>query len=222
MRFSSSEGNARVVWRDAWGERDGSQVRDLMLILPVVVHLPNLFGAAARADKENYGFGDAVDAAAEAQDDLVGKSVRYRPGHILAGLFAVLLAEDLRVGGVAGVVEPAVDDQPAIGNRERAKGHHGRVGGRGRPLLQIDLLRRAGGNLRRQALGDEIEDARVGQIGLQRGVEGCLQLRGLGIGADRLEIRRGQPDALVAEARSGMNPVLSRCGDGCQSCQKNE
>ena len=128
------EGDARIVRRDARRERDGAQVRDLILVLPVVVHYPNLFASAARADKIYLCLGDAVDPATQPQDDLVGKPVRYGPRHIRAGHFVVLLAQHLGIGGVAGVIQPAGDSQPAIGCRERAEGHHGCVGRRRRPL----------------------------------------------------------------------------------------
>ena len=78
----------------------------------------------------------------------------------------------------------------------------------------IDLLRRAGHGLRRQALRDQVEDAGVGQIAVERGVEGRLQRRGLGIVAHRLEVRRGDANALVAQIGAGVDPVLrrQRCG----------
>ena len=193
-----------------------------MLILPVVVHLPNLFGSAARTDKINLRLGDAVDAAAQPQDNLVGKAVRNRPRHILAGFFVVLLAQHLRIDGVAGIVEPAVDHQPPIGRRQRAEGHHGRVGRRRRPLREVDLLRRSGRSLRRHALRHQVEDAGVAQIIVKRGVKSRLQCRRLRIGPDRLEISRGNPDALVAQVRAGMNPVLRRRGQGCQCCQNHQ
>ena len=40
-----SKGDAGVIRRDARRERDGAEVGDLVLVLAVVVHLPNFFGA---------------------------------------------------------------------------------------------------------------------------------------------------------------------------------
>jgi hypothetical protein len=119
-----------------------------------------------------------------------------------------LLAQYLGVDGVAGVKEPAVDDEPAIGGRERAKGHHGGVGRGGGPLRQADLLGRAGRGLRDHALGDQVEDAGAGQVAIQCGVEGGLQYRGLGIKADGLEVGGSDADAVVAEVSAGVDPVL--------------
>ena len=119
-----------------------------MLILAVVVHRPDFLGAGARADEVDLGFGDAVDAAAEAVDDLVGEAMGDGARHVFAGGLVVLLAQHLRIGGVARVIEPAVDDEAAVGGGERAEGDHCGVGGVGGPLREIDLLRRAGRALR--------------------------------------------------------------------------
>ena len=129
-----------------------------------------------------------------------------------AGGFVVLLAEDLRVGGVAGVIEPAVDGEAAVCSRERAEGDHGGVGGVGRPLREIDLLRRAGRGLGIEALRDHVEDAGVLEIAEEGGVEGGLERGRLRVGADLLEVGCGEADARVAEARTGVDPIL--CGGG--------
>ena len=130
------EANAR---RELSGEMRGE--REMVprcvicvLILPVVVHRPDFFGAGAGADEVDFGFGDAVDAAAEAQDDLVGEAVGDGARRVLAGDLVVLLAEDLGADGVAGVEEPAGDEDAAVGGGERAEGDHGGIGRRGRPL----------------------------------------------------------------------------------------
>ena len=192
-----------------------------MLVLPVVVHPPDLFAPAARADKANLRLRDAVDASAQAQYDRIGKLVSDGPRHVLAGLLVVLLAQHLRADGVAGVVQPAVDRKPAVRHRERPEGHHCRIGRRRGPLRQVDLLRRAGRGLGRHALRHQVEDTGVGKVIGERGVEDRHQCRSLRIAAQRLEIRRGDPDALVAQVRSGMNPVLRRGGQCRKSRQNN-
>ena len=63
-------------------------------------------------------------------------------------------------------------------------------------MLKADLLRRSGRSLRRHALRHQVEDAGVAQIIVKRGVKSRLQCRRLRIGPHRLEIRRGNPDAL--------------------------
>ena len=179
-----------------------------MLVLAVVVHDPDFLRAASGADKVDFGFGDAVDAAAEAQDDFVGESVRDGARHFLACRFVVLLAEDLGVGGVARVEEPAVNAEASIVGRQRSERHHGRVGRCGGPLGKVDLLGRTGRGLGREALGDQVEDSRAGQVAIQGGVEGCLQTRALGIDAHWFEVGGGDADAVVAQVCASVNPVL--------------
>ena len=53
-----------------------SQVSDLMLVGAVIVHRPDFFVAAAAADKVNLALGDAVNAAAQAENNFIGKFVR--------------------------------------------------------------------------------------------------------------------------------------------------
>ncbi len=111
-----------------------------MLILPVVIHDPDFFRAGAGADEVDFGFGDSVDSSAQALDDLIGKAVGDGAGRFLAGGFVVLFAEHLGIGRVAGVEEPAIDDQMSVGAGKSAESHHGGVGRSGRPLRKIDFL----------------------------------------------------------------------------------
>ena len=64
----------------------------------------------------------------------------------------VLLGEDLRVLGVLGVVEEAVDDEAAAVDGEIAEDDHGGVGGRGGPLGELDLGLACRGGLRQSCL----------------------------------------------------------------------
>ena len=209
---SEAEGHAGVIGRDAGREGDAAEVRDGVLILAVVVHHPDFFGAGARADEVDLGFGDAVDAAAEAEDDLVGEAVRDGARHVFAGGFVVLLAEHLGIGGVAGVVEPAVDDQAAVGGRERAEGDHGGVGGLGGPLREVDLLRRAGRGLRAMLFETMSKMPAFCEVAEEGGVEGGFERGRLRVGADRLEVRGGQADARLAEIGAGVHPILREGG----------
>src|SRR5690349_11884873 len=90
----------------------GEMRGDSVLVLAVVIHRPYFFRAGAVADEVDLCFGDAVDAAAEAEDDLVRKAVRDSAGHVFGCGFVVLLAEHLRIGGVSRIVEPTVDGKP--------------------------------------------------------------------------------------------------------------
>src|SRR5580658_9217996 len=114
---------------------------NLALILSVVIHHPHFLCSGAGADEVDFGFGNAVDAAAEARDDFVGKVVGDFAGRFFGGGVAVFFAEDLRAGGVAGVVEIAVDSDAPVGGGKRAEGDHAGAGRGGGPLGQIHFLR---------------------------------------------------------------------------------
>ena len=123
-------------------------------------------------------------------------------GGVVAGVLVVLLGEHLRVLQVLGVEEKAVADDLAALDAEVAEGHHGGGGRRGRPLLDVDLCGRAWDGLRQQALGDDVEDAGVGEIGEESCVEGVLQAVGLRIGGGGFEV--GDGDADVGDAAGGL------------------
>ena len=72
---------------------------DRVLIGAVVVHGPDFFVPAAAADKIDFAFRDALDAAAQAEDDLVGKLVRDDAGGVAGGRILILLAQHLRRSG---------------------------------------------------------------------------------------------------------------------------
>ena len=76
---------------------------------------PDLLGAAGDVNVEDLGFGDAGDASAEAEDDLVGEAVSDSRGRSSRwDLVAVLLGEDLRELGVFCVEEEAGDGEFAV------------------------------------------------------------------------------------------------------------
>ena len=86
---------------------------------------------------------------------------------------------------------------------------------------EVDLLRRAGRDLRAEALRNHVEDAGVLQVVEERRVESGLQRGCLRIGADLLEVGGGKANARVAEIRAGVDPVLRTHGKGSES-RKNE
>ena len=92
-----------------------------MLILPVVVHRPDLFGAGAGADEVDLGFGDAVDAAAHAENDFVGKFVGDSSNTLAGGGILIMLAQNLRRSDVLHVIQPALDKRVAALNRQIAE-----------------------------------------------------------------------------------------------------
>ena len=122
------------------------------------------------------------DASAEAQDDLVGELVRDLAGGVVGWVLAVLPGEDLRVLEVLGVEEIAVDDQLAAGDADGAEGNKGCAGRRVGVVLKLHLGGRAGRPGRHQALGDDVEDAGGGEVGVEGGVEGLLEGGGLRVG----------------------------------------
>ena len=82
----------------------------------------------------------------------------------------------------------------AADDAEGAEGDEGGVGGRVGVVLRLHLGGRAGSAGRHQALGDDVEDAGGGEVGVEGGVEGLLECGGLRIGGERLEIGGGDAD----------------------------
>ena len=172
----AGEGHARAVGRNVRRQRDVAQMRELLLIGAVVIHLPDFFRAAAAADEVELGFGDAVDAAAQAEDDLVGEAMRDQARVGVVGLFAILLAQHLRRLRILGVVEPALHIERSALDTEVAEGQHVGIGRRAAPIRQVHLLRSTRDRQRIEALRDHVEDSRRLQIVRQGGVEGHRQV----------------------------------------------
>ena len=109
----------------------------------VIVHLPDFFRAAAIADVVNLGFRNAGDAAAQAEDDFVGKAVRDDTRIGVVRFFAILLAQHLWRLRVLGVVQPALDVERTALNSDVAKRQHVGVGRRTAPVRKVHVLRSA-------------------------------------------------------------------------------
>ena len=69
VRIQFIERQAGAVGRNARRQANGAEVRDLVLVGAVVVHLPYFFRPAAIGDVIDLAFRDSVDAAAEPRDD---------------------------------------------------------------------------------------------------------------------------------------------------------
>src|ERR1700678_4133663 len=120
------EGQAGVVRRDARRDRDRAEVRDGVLVRTIVVHRPDLFTAGAALDVVDLGLGDALAAAAQTEDDLVGEAMGNLARGVVAGVFAVLLGEHLRILQVFRVEEIAIADELVALDADAAEGNHGR------------------------------------------------------------------------------------------------
>ena len=113
------------------------------LVGSVVIHLPDLFVAAVDLHVVDLGFGNALAAAAEPEDDLVGEAVSDLPGGVVACFFVVLLGEHLRILDVFCVEEETVAGYLPGLDPEVAERDHGGRCGRERPILHLDLCGRA-------------------------------------------------------------------------------
>ncbi len=180
------------------GERDAAEMGDGVLVGAVVVHLPDLFRAAAAVDVVDLGFGDAVEAAAEAEDDLVGEAMGDLAGAVVGGVFAVLLGEDLGKLRVLGVEEEAVDVEVIGGDAKGSEDDHGGVYGGSGPLCEVDVGWAAGGGLATglggHGLRDHVKDAGVGEVVKEDGVKGVLE--GGGVWRGLLEVGYGEAGAV--------------------------
>ena len=83
-------------------------MRHRVLVLAVVIHRPDFLVSGAIGDEIDFGFGDAVKAAAKAQDDLVREAVCDLPRIFFCGRVVVLLAENLRALRILRVEEPTL------------------------------------------------------------------------------------------------------------------
>ena len=134
----------------------------------------------ADLDVDDLGFGDAGGAAAEAEDDLVGEAVGDLAGGVFAGVFGILAGDDLGVLDVLGVVEKAVDDELAADQAGGAERDVGGVDGGVGEGGELHLGLRAGCGGRHEGLRDDVEDAGVGEVGEEGGVEGLLEAGAFG------------------------------------------
>src|SRR5260370_40853941 len=134
-------------------------MRDGLLVGAIVVHDPDFFVAGAFADEVDLGFGDAWYASAQAEDDLVGKSVCDHARRLGRGVVGVLLAEHLWRRLILYVVEPSLHRDLAGGRAQVAESEHGSVRRRGIPSRAINLRPLPRLLHRINTLRDEIEDA---------------------------------------------------------------
>ncbi len=134
--------------RDPSGEMCGERemvpnVVSRVLIGAVVVHGPDFLVSAARADVENLRFGNAVNSAAQTQDDLVSKLVRNRSRPLRRCGVCVLLAEHLRGRNVLHVVQPALHGDVVTQRRKISKYQHGCIRRRCAPGIELHVCRSA-------------------------------------------------------------------------------
>ena len=64
----------------------------MALVGAVVIHHPDFFVAGAVADEINFALGDARDAAAQTENDFIGKLVGDDAGGFVGRIVGILLA----------------------------------------------------------------------------------------------------------------------------------
>ena len=57
----------------------------LALVAAVIIHHPDFFVAGAIADKIDFAFGDAGNAAAQTKNNFIGKFVGDQAGRVIGG-----------------------------------------------------------------------------------------------------------------------------------------
>src|SRR5579863_10425322 len=190
-------------------------MRDLALIGSVVVHRPDLLVAAAAAHKVNLAFGNAGYAAAEPEDNLVGKFVRDNTGFITGGRILILFSEHLWRRDVLHVVKPSLHGYIIARNAQVAEREHRSIDRSSIPDIELYLSRIAGNRQRIEALRRHVEDAGIVQIVPQRGIKNFEQVSILRIRSGRLEVRDSQANLLHSQAGAGFDPILlSQTGNG--------
>ena len=207
-----TEGQARTIGRNPRRQRNRAQMGHGVLVGAVVVHRPDFFVAAAAADKIDLALGDSGNAAAQAEDNFVGKLVRDRAGRVAGRRILILLAQHLRRGHVLHVVEPALHGHAVAGHAQVAERQHGGIRRRRAPAFKLHIGRRAHLTERIKALRNHVEDAGIVQIVPQRVVEGLEQVGVLGVLGGSLEIGNRQADFFDTQSGAGANPVLGKTG----------
>src|SRR5256885_4869680 len=120
----------------------------------------------------------------------------------------VLLAQYLRRDGVLHVKEPAGDSELPSAHSQVAEGEHGRIGRRIRPGIDCNLLRIAWHLQGIEALGDNVEDARVLKVGVEHLIECSKQRAGAGINARGFEVCDGDAHPLDALCNDALELIV--------------
>src|SRR5437667_12849141 len=98
------------------------------LIRSIVIHRPNFFVTAAAADEKDLTLGDALNAAAQTKDDLVGKLVGNGSNRIASCRILILVAQHLRGSDVLDVIERVLLRSVDDGNSQVSKWLHRSIG----------------------------------------------------------------------------------------------
>ena len=75
-------------------------MRQLMLVGAVVIHYPNFFVSAARANERDLGAGNSREASTQTRNNVVGKLMGQAPGFRLRGAAAIDFLQHRGRGGV--------------------------------------------------------------------------------------------------------------------------
>ena len=135
----TGERDARSVGRPARRERDGVQLRQLVLVFAVVIHGPDFLVAAAIADEGDLRAGDSRQAAGKSPDDFVGKLMREGADLRFGGLAAIHFSDHRRQGSVPDIVQPGLNLQVVAVDGKVAERQQLRRGGRAGPRLVVDF-----------------------------------------------------------------------------------
>ena len=104
-------------------QRDSRNVRQLLLVGAVIIHLPDFLGASAASTHEvNLRLGDALNATAQPEDNLVGEPVGDDACIFVTGRLTILLAQHLRLLLVLHIEQPALHRQRSALHRRVAEG----------------------------------------------------------------------------------------------------
>src|SRR5579863_6237083 len=186
-----------------------------MLVLAVIIHSPDFFVPAAAADEIYLGFGNPLNPAAQAEDDLIGELVSNGARRVTGGNILILLAENLRRSGILHVVKPALHGNVRAGDSKIAKHQHGRVGRWSTPGFKLNVGGRTHQAERIETLRNHVEDAGVVEIVPQCAVENLQEIGAFWVRCGRLEIRNGDAHLLHAKSSTSPDPVLGK-GNGAR------
>src|ERR1700704_399045 len=212
----AGEGDAARVGGPKWGERDGVELGQLVLVLAVVIHRPDFLVAASIAYERDLRAGDSRQAARQFADDFIGELVR-EGSNLRVGDFATIdFSDDRGQGCVARVIQPGLNLEAILARGEVTEGE--KLGGCGSvgPRLEVHFGRRAGRLQGIITLAHQFQYSAEIEVRAHDVAEFHTQ-RLLGGG---LAHKIGHCDARLryAEARAGAKPVL---GEGWRTEKEN-
>ena len=190
----------------------------MALVGAVIIHRPDFFGAAARADEGDLRSGHTRETTGKLADDLVGELMRELANLEVSGSAAINFSDNRLRRGIAEIVKPGFDGDFGGGFRNIAETQVIGVCGRLEPGGGLKLRGDTGGLRRIKARAGDLDNA--GELEIVANDLRKKSSVGFGRVGARREIGDGHARFGLAEPGGNSDAVLSNrrlCHDqdGC-------